>query len=101
MLFRSTLDAKLIPTQTQAPAALTGDREAFARPLLADELGMPPGLDIDGEPYVPHTPLPVPSQSDIQQAKFDATGEAIAKREADAAERDRQYQEWLISKRRG
>jgi hypothetical protein len=90
-----TLDAKIISTQTQAPAALRGEREAFTRPLLADELGMPEGMDIDGEPYVPHTPQPVPTQSDIEQAKFDATGAAIEKREAEAAERDRIYQQYL------
>ena len=73
----------------------------MVRPPLADELGMPEGMDVDGEPYIPHTPLPVPTPDDLAQARFDATGEAIAKREAEAAERDRQYQEWLISKRRG
>lgn len=96
-----TLDAKIIsghlppapfpapptpnPTQTQAPAALSDDREAV-RPLLADLLDMPPGLDVDGEPFVPHTPIPAPSRADIEQARFDVTGEAIAKREAQAVE---------------
>jgi hypothetical protein len=65
---------------------------------LADELGMPPGLDVDGEPFIPHNPVPAPSASDIAQAKFDATGEAIAKREAEAAERDRIYAEWLAKR---
>lgn len=98
-----TLDAKLIPTPlppstTQAPAALTGHREASARPLLADELEMPPGLDVDGEPFMPHTPIPAPSHAEIRQAKFDATGAAIAKREAGAAERDRIRAEYMAKR---
>jgi len=97
-----TLEAKVVsgaltpPSPTQAPAALTlplsdDEREApeTVRPLLADELGMPPGLDVDGEPYVPHTPSPPITHSDIAQAKFEATGAAIASRQAEAAERDR------------
>jgi hypothetical protein len=95
-----TLEARVTPpTQTQAPAALTDDREAV-RPLLADSLGMPPGLDVDGEPFVPHTPTPQPSPADIQQARFDATGEAIAKREEEAAERAR-LRHALMAQRRG
>lgn len=89
-----TLEAKLVPNPTQAPAALSDDSEAV-RPLLADELGMPPGLDVDGEPYIPHTPVPAPTPADIAQAKFDATGVAIAKREAELAENDRIYREWV------
>lgn len=89
-----TLEAKLVPNPTQAPAALSDDSEAV-RPLLADELGMPPGLDVDGEPYIPHTPVPAPTPADIAQAKFDATGAAIAKREAELAENDRIYREWV------
>ena len=92
-----TIDAKLIPTPlpttTQAPAALMGNSfpqiPEQARSPLADELNMPPGIDIDGEPFIPHTPIPSPTPTEIRQAKFDATGEAIAKREADARERDR------------
>lgn len=87
-----TLDAKAIP-QTQAPAALTG------RPTLADSLGMPPGLDVDGEPFVPHTPIPAPTPAEIQQARFDATGEAIAKRQAEAAERNRLRAEYMAKAR--
>ena len=91
-----TLDLKLSPpTPTQAPAALTSFPlpETLAEPLavrspLADELGFPPDIDIDGEPFVPHTPIPAPSHTEIQQARFDATDEAIARREAEAAERD-------------
>lgn len=86
------------PSQTQAPAALTGylspepasamdDRVAVRSPL-ADELGFPPGVDIDGEPFVPHTPIPAPSHADIQQARLKATDEMVAKREAETAERD-------------
>lgn len=92
-----TIDLSPAPP-TQAPAALTGslplppalpmDSAERARPLLADELGMPPGLDVDGEPFVPHTPIPAPSHDDIQKARFDATVEAIARREAETAERD-------------
>jgi len=92
-----TLEATLAPTPnpTQAPAALSlPDSTERARPLLADELGMPPGLDVDGEPFVPHTPIPAPTPDDIAQAKFDATGAAIAKREAELAENDRIYREW-------
>lgn len=85
---------------TQAPAALTGDREAV-RPLLADELGMPPGLDVDGEPFVPHTPTPAPSHDDIQKARFDATGEAIARREAETAERDALRAAYMAKRHRG
>jgi hypothetical protein len=103
-----TLDAKVVtgelspPSPTQAPAALTMpllEREAPVRPLLADELGMPPGLDVDGEPFIPHNPVPAPSADDIAKAKFDATGDAIAKREAEAAERDKVYAEWLAKKK--
>lgn len=102
-----TLDAKLIPTPlppTQAPAALPSfvqDSAERARPLLADELDMPPGIDVDGEPFIPHTPVPVPTPSEIQKAKFDVTGEAIAKREADAAERDRLRAEYMAQRQRG
>lgn len=88
-----TLDAKVVSgaiTQQVKPEGL--------RPPLADELGMPEGLDVDGEPFVPHTPIPAPSPSEIQQAKFDATGEAIAKREAEAAERERIYREWAAKR---
>jgi len=106
-----TLDAKIIsghlppappsappnPSQTQAPAALSDDREAV-RPLLADELGMPPGLDVDGEPFVPHTPIPAPSRDEIAQARFDATGEAIARRDAEAAERNRLRAEYMAKR---
>jgi hypothetical protein len=115
-----TLDAKVIsgqlqpsapptPSQTQAPAALTGsfpslptglmiDSVERARSPLADELGFPPGIDIDGEPFVPHTPIPAPSHDEIQQARFDATGEAIARREAEAAERDRLRAEYMAQR---
>jgi hypothetical protein len=86
-----TLEAKILPP-TQAPAALE------VRSPLADSLGMPDGIDIDGEPFIPHTPIPAPSSSDIQQARFDATGEAIAKREAEAAERERLYREHLAKR---
>jgi len=103
-----TIDLKLSPpspSQTQAPAALTGylssepasamdDRVAVRSPL-ADELGFPPGIDIDGEPFVPHTPIPAPSHDEIQQARFDATDEMIARREAEAAERDRLRAEYM------
>jgi hypothetical protein len=93
-----TLEARVTP-QTQAPAALPGQSDALlVRPPLADELGMPPGLDIDGEPFVPHTPQPVPSPADLQQAKFDATGAAIEKREAEAAERERIYREHMAKR---
>jgi len=96
-----TLEAKVVsaPPPTQAPAALTGslpllpalpvDSAEHARPLLADELGMPPGLDVDGEPFIPHTPSPTVTRADIAQAKFEATGVAIATRQAEAEERDR------------
>ena len=88
-----TLDAKVVPgtiTQQVKPEGL--------RPLLADELGMPPGLDVDGEPFVPHTPTPIPTPADVAQARFDATGKAIAKREAEAAERDRLRAEYLAKR---
>jgi hypothetical protein len=49
---------------------------------------MPPGLDIDGEPFIPHNPVPAPSRTEIAQARFDATTEAIARRDAETAERD-------------
>ncbi len=87
------LSASPSPTQphthpaTQAPAALTDDREAV-RPPLADFLEMPPGLDVDGEPFIPHTPIPNPSPAEIAQARYDATGAAIVKREEDAAARN-------------
>jgi hypothetical protein len=102
-----TLDAKIVPTlpTTQAPAALSGNSlpeipalPEIARPLLADELNMPPGFDVDGEPYIPHTPVPKPSHAEIAQAKFDATGAAIAKREADAKERDRLRAEYMAKR---
>lgn len=48
----------------------------------------PPGIDIDGEPFVPHTPSPTPTPAEIAQARFDATGAAIAEREAEAKRRD-------------
>jgi hypothetical protein len=98
-----TLDATLIPApQTQAPAALPtfaqDEREAVRSPL-AESFGMPPGIDIDGEPIVPHTPVPVPTSAEIQQARFDATGEAVAKREADAAARDALRAEYMAKGR--
>lgn len=101
-----TLDAKVIsgqlqppapptPSQTQAPAALPGDSSSpdargplAVRSPLADKLGFPPGIDIDGEPFVPHTPIPAPSHAEIQQARLKATDEMLARREAEAAERD-------------
>lgn len=90
-----TLEARPISASlTQAPAVLLPNPEPV-RPLLADELGMPPGLDIDGEPYVPHTPIPNPTPAEIAQAKFDATGAAIARREAELAENERIYQEHM------
>lgn len=98
-----TLEARIAPP-TQAPAALTSfvqDSAERARPLLADSLGMPEGLDVDGEPFIPHTPVPRPSPSEIAQAKFDATGEAIAKREMDAAARDALRAEYMARKRNG
>lgn len=89
-----TLDAQVIPPiQTQAPAALSGSTE-HARSLLAESLGMPEGLDVDGEPFVPHTPVPAPTPADLAQARFDATGAAIERREAELAENDRIYREW-------
>lgn len=92
-----TLEAKVTSAQLPSPdrgaVMQIGDREAV-RPLEAESLGMPEGLDVDGEPFVPHTPSPIPTRADIAQAKFDATGAAIAKREAEAAERERIYQEW-------
>jgi hypothetical protein len=85
--------------QTQAPAALTGDTDMrVVRPLLADEIGMPEGLDIDGEPFIPHTPTPNPTPAAIQQARYDATGAAIAKREADAEEREKLRAEYLAKR---
>lgn len=111
-----TLDAKVIsgqlqppapptPSQTQAPAALTGSfpfpvaHEPLAvRSPLADELGFPPGIDIDGEPFVPHTPIPAPSHAEIQQARLDATDEMIARREAEAAERNRLRAEYMAKR---
>jgi hypothetical protein len=89
-----TLDAKVVSgpiLQEVKPEGL--------RPLLAESLGMPVGLDVDGEPFVPHTPVPAPTPSEIQQARFDATGEAIAKREAEAAERDRLRAELMAKSR--
>jgi hypothetical protein len=94
-----TIEARALPP-TQAPAALSlPDSAERARPLLADELGMPPGLDVDGEPFIPHTPVPAPTPADIAQAKFDATGAAIEKREAELAENDRIYREWVAARR--
>jgi hypothetical protein len=86
-------------TTTQAPAALTGGTDMrVVRPLLADEIGMPEGLDIDGEPFIPHTPIPNPTPAEIQQARYDATGAAIAKREADAEEREKLRAEYLAKR---
>ena len=106
-----TLEATLTPTPlspnpTQAPAALQGNsfpsipqiEHETVRPLLADSLGMPPGLDIDGEPYIPHTPSPPVTQSEIAQAKFEATGAAIAARQAETADRDRLRAEFEASR---
>jgi hypothetical protein len=59
---------------------------------------MPPGLDIDGEPYIPHTPSPPVTQSEIAQAKFEATGAAIAARQAETADRDRLRAEFEASR---
>lgn len=96
-----TLDAKVVsgilPPQGGAEKQMV--KPEGLRPLIADELGMPPGLDIDGEPFVPHTPIPTPTPAEIQQARFDATGEAIAKREAEAAERERIYREEMERRR--
>lgn len=93
----------LPPNPTQAPAALPNnvpsqdDCEAV-RPLLADLLEMPPGLDVDGEPYIPHTPIPNPTPTEIAQARYDAAGAAIAKREEDAEARNALRME-LMAKR--
>lgn len=80
-----------------APAALPDERETV-RPLLADILEMPEGLDVDGEPFIPHTPTPSPTPAEIQQAKFEATGAAIAKREADAEARTQSYFDFIAKK---
>lgn len=97
-----TIEATLAP---HAPAALPSaspiSDETPVRPMLADEIGMPPGLDIDGEPFIPHNPQPILTPADIQQAKFEATGAAIEKREAEAAERDRIWAEYQDKIRRG
>lgn len=78
-----TLDAKVVS------GALPPKAEALpVRPPLADSLGMPEGFDVDGEPFVPHTPIPAPSREEITQARFDALDNAAAQREADAKERD-------------
>jgi hypothetical protein len=78
-----TLDAKVVS------GALPPKAETLAvRPPLADSLGMPEGFDVDGELFVPHTPIPAPSREEIQQARFDAIDNAAAQREADAKERD-------------
>lgn len=116
-----TLDAKVIsgqlqppapptpsPSQTQAPAALTGSSSSGllmgsaerARSPLADELGFPPGIDIDGEPFMPHTPIPAPSHADIQKARFDAAEASIARREAEAEERDAKRADFMATRSR-
>lgn len=95
-----TIDLPPSAPPTQAPAALTDDREAV-RPLLADLHDMPPGLDIDGEPFVPHTPTPAPSHAEIAKARYDAAAASAAKREAETAERDALRAELMAKRQRG
>jgi hypothetical protein len=97
-----TLEATLAPV---APALSTAPLDGYgevrpleARPILADKLGMPPGLDVDGEPFVPHTPTPKPSHADIAQAKIKAAEAASAQREAEALERDTLRAEYLAKR---
>lgn len=86
-----TLEAKVTSAQLPSP-----DREEVmemvsaerARSPIAESLGMPEGFDIDGEPFVPHTPIPAPTPEAIMQARFDAIDNAVAQRDADAKERD-------------
>lgn len=47
----------------------------------------PPGIDIDGEPSVPHTPVPTPSPADIQQARFNAIDEMLDARKQEIESR--------------
>ena len=85
-----TLDlAPAPPTQaaTQAPAARQG---ALTHDML---------LELDGEPSPTSPPSYYPSQQEIFEAKGELVDQQIAQREADAAERDRLYQEHLARKR--
>lgn len=97
-----TLEAKVVsgalPPQTHAPAGLTVEREALARSPLAESFGMPPGIDIDGEPIVPHTPTPAPTPSEVQQARFDAVDASIAKREEEAAARNALREQYMAKR---
>lgn len=97
-----TLEAQVTSAQLPSPARgatiQMGDREAV-RSLEAESFGMPPGIDVDGEPIVPHTPAPKPTPAEIVTARYEATGAALAKREEEASERDALRAE-LMAKRR-
>lgn len=83
-----TLEATAIPTQ--APAALQSAPLQSA-PLQSEAL--------DGEIDLPRQPTHYPAPSEIAEAKGALIDRQIAQRAADAAERDRLYQEHLARKR--
>lgn len=74
--------------------------EEKARSPLVEEFEMPEGFDIDGEPYIPHNPTPMPSPADIQQAKHAMVDQRLEQRAVEEAERNRIYQEHLANRRR-
>jgi hypothetical protein len=79
----------------QAPAAQQGTHS------ITHELpDLPPDLPLDGEIDEPREPTYYPSAPEIAEAKFDATGQAIAQREAEAAERNRLRAEYMANRNR-
>lgn len=98
-----TIEQTAIPAPpTQAPAALslstTDNRVEEVRTISGPDFSMPPGIDLDGEPFPSENSYVLPSPAEIAQAKFDATDAAIAKREAEAAERDRLRAEYMAKR---
>lgn len=82
---RKGLDLQISPEGGKAPAALMENREAVS-PIPFDPYAPSPELDIDGEPFVPHNPSPAPSAQMLADARYAAAKAAVEKREA--AERD-------------
>lgn len=62
---------------------------------------MPPGIDIDGEPIVPHIPTPMPTQAEVAEVRNAEYDRQIAQRQADAEERERIYAEIMAKRARG
>lgn len=89
---------KALPaTQTQAPAALTGpELVGFESPNAF----YPEGVGLDGELLDPQPYTPPPTQDAVTQTRMDMIAQDVARREAEAAERDRLRAEAMAARGR-